>query len=97
MAYAIRIIFDQSKPELRDENRPKHLAYLQQNIGKIIAAGPLLNDGKPYGGLTIIDTDDKAEAEAFRANDPFSLCGYVTDYAIYEWRKTIFDGKDMGH
>lgn len=98
MAYAIRIIFDPTKPELRDENRPKHIAYLQDNVSKIIAAGPLVkDDGSPYGGLTIVDVPDRAAAEEFRKNDPFSICGYVTDYSIYEWRKTIFDGKDVGH
>lgn len=98
MAYCIKIVFDPARPDLRDEYRPKHLEYLAQNVDRLIAAGPLQqDDGSPYGGLTILDTDDRAEAEAFRDNDPFSKSGYVTESAIYKWAKVIFDGKEMGH
>lgn len=42
--YAV-ICFDQPRsPKLRDENRDRHLAYLNDNVNKIVFAGPLKDD-----------------------------------------------------
>ena len=42
--YAV-ICFDQPRsPKLRDENRERHLAYLNDNVNKIVFVGPLKDD-----------------------------------------------------
>ena len=39
------ICFDQPRsPKLHDENRAHHMAYLNDNVNKIIFAGPLKDD-----------------------------------------------------
>ncbi len=61
----------------------------------ILAAGAKLSDdgGSMTGSLLIIDTEDRAEAEEFAANDPFSQAGLFESVEISRWRKAIFDGK----
>ncbi len=97
MPYAIRTVFDSAKPELRTQYRPAHIAFLKENIAKLIAAGPLMkDDGSPYGGLTIVDTDSRAEAQAFAAADPFAKCGFVKETSIRKWAKVFLDAKEIG-
>jgi uncharacterized protein YciI len=61
--------------------REAHLAYLNQHRGIIFARGPLLNDdgNNTTGSLLMLDVANKAEAEAFWANEPFNRAG------VYEW------------
>ncbi len=97
MPYVIRTYYHDDKNALRLDTRLRHVAYLQANLARIIAAGPLANeDGSAAGGLTIVDTDSRAEAEAFRANDPYSKAGIVRDFTIHKWRKSVFDFAKIG-
>jgi uncharacterized protein YciI len=86
------------KPEstaLRAAERPKHMAYLDSNLPRLIAAGAKLkDDGETvWGSLYILDVDDRASAEAFIRNDPFSKAGLFGKVEITRWRKGFFDGK----
>lgn len=97
MAYAIRAVFDPAKTALRAQNRPDHIAYIEANLDRIVAAGPLdHDDGAPYGGLTVVEVPDRAAAEAFAMSDPYYRCGIVTALAIYPWRVAYLDGKATG-
>lgn len=79
--------------DLRSQVRPRHIAYLEANLDKIIAAGAkLADDGvTAVGSLYVLATDDRAEAEAFVANDPFTREGVFEGFAATRWRKAIFD------
>ncbi len=92
------VIVTQDKPgceHLRQEHRTAHLDYLKSRVAMILAAGAKLSDdgGSMTGSLLIIDTEDRAEAEEFAANDPFSQAGLFESVEISRWRKAIFDGK----
>lgn len=69
---------------LRASLREAHLAYLDQHRNITVARGPLLDDAgnQIIGSLLLLDVANRAEAEAFAANEPYSRAG------IYEW-KTI--------
>lgn len=95
MPYAIITEQDAGKPELRDQTRPAHIAYLEANAGRLLAAGAkLTDDGKTTtGGIMILDTDDRAEAERFIAEDPFTTSGVFSQVQVVRWRKAFFDFK----
>ncbi len=78
---------------LRAEVRPRHIAYLEANLPKLIAAGAKMSDdGKDaIGSLYLIDTDERAEAERFVAQDPFTMAGVFGEIVATRWRKAIFD------
>lgn len=78
---------------LRERIRPAHIAYLESNLDKLIAAGAkMADDGvTAIGSLYLIATDSREEAEAFVAADPFVTEGVLGDYVATRWRKAIFD------
>lgn len=76
--------------DLRMQNRPDHVAYLDglndQGILKI--AGPFLDDNdKPCGSLVVIETASKEEAQKIAAEDPYARAGLFADVTIrpYNW------------
>jgi len=79
--------------EIRKEHGAAHRRYLDDNKSKLIAAGAMLQDDatRPHGSIFIIDTDDRADAEAFLKGDPFSKAGLFADAEITFWRKAFFD------
>jgi uncharacterized protein YciI len=93
MPYAI---ITQDKPNhlhLRNQTRAAHLDYLDRNKGKLLAAGAITDDGGEggYGGILIVDTEDRAEAEAFIREDPFTKAGLFAGITVVRWRKAFFN------
>jgi uncharacterized protein YciI len=90
------LIQSKDKPDhgqLRDQVRPTHLEYLKSKLDKILAGGAVLADdgGGAHGSVIIYDTEDRAEAEEFAANDPFTKAGLFESVTVTRWRKAIFD------
>lgn len=90
------IMFFDADPGVKERKkalRPRHLEYIIQNSHRIIASGGLYpeNEDFPYGGLVILDTDDRQDAVTFVENDPFFLEGIFSSYVLHRWRKAIFD------
>jgi uncharacterized protein YciI len=74
------LIVTYDKPDhglLRQQTRPEHLTFLELNKAKLLACGAKLDDlgASASGGIYILDTDDRQEAESFIANDPFTKAG----------------------
>ena len=62
--------------DVRMATRPAHLDYVGEHAGKMKLVGPLLDDeGGMAGSMFIMEAQDKAEVEAFAANDPYALAG----------------------
>ena len=94
------VIIATDKPDslaLRQRVRPEHLDYLTRHEAKLLAAGAQIEDDGTggFGSVIIYDTDDRAEAEAFAANDPFAKAGLFETVRIARWRKVFFDGKRL--
>lgn len=70
-----------------------HIEYLTTNKHLLLAAGALIEDDGTggSGGILIVDTDDRKEAERFIADDPFSKAGLFEKVTITRWRKAFFD------
>ncbi len=74
--------------EIRKANRDAHLAYAAEQ--PMVVAGPMLDDaGAMIGSLLILDTDDRAAAEAFAANDPYARAGLFESVEIVAWKRVI--------
>lgn len=93
MPYAIITRDKHNHLHLRNEVRAAHLAYLDQNKAKLLAAGAQVDDDGQggYGGVIIVDTEDRAEAEAFIRNDPFTKAGLFAGFEVVRWRKAFFN------
>ncbi len=84
--------------EARENNREAHRAHLEAKGDKILAAGAILaDDGETVvGGLTILDTDDREEAETFAATDPYTTAGIRKETTVTRWRKRWWEGDFLG-
>jgi uncharacterized protein len=93
MPYAIQTKDKPGHAHVRAQARPAHLVYLTANQHKLLAAGALIDDDGTggHGGILIVDTDDRAEAERFIAEDPFTLAGLFEQVTVTRWRKAFFN------
>jgi uncharacterized protein YciI len=90
--FAITCFDKPNSLELRMATRPTHLVYLQGQLdaGVVLMAGPLLDaDDKPNGSLLLVETADRAAAEAFAAGDPYAKAGLFASTDIRPWRKVF--------
>ncbi len=97
MPYAIQTKDKPDHGNLRAELRDAHLAFLNANLDKLLAAGGLMDDDGTggHGGILIVDTDDRAEAEAFIADDPFTKAGLFERVTVTRWRKAFFNFENL--
>ena len=95
MPYVIRAIDKPDSAALRIETRPAHLEYIESFTSRVLAAGGFLEDDGSMGAgsLIILDTEDRAEAERFAAEDPYTRAGLFAEVEITRWRKVFFGGE----
>jgi len=75
--------------ETRKANRDAHLAYGAEQ-GKTHFAGPLMDDaGGMMGSLIVIDVENRAEAESWLANDPYSQADLFASTEICAWKQVV--------
>ena len=73
----------------RIDNRPAHLAYIQ-DTGVVEMAGPFLDaSGQMTGSLIILSVDSLKAAQDWAASDPYAKAGLFDDVSIREWKKVI--------
>ncbi|MDO5604215.1 MAG: YciI family protein [Paracoccus sp. (in: a-proteobacteria)] len=82
--------------DLRRQLRPAHLDYLEANWRLLLACGAKLDDKgeAASGGLYLIAAENRAEAEAFIAADPFHKGGLFERVFVTRWRQAYFDGRN---
>ncbi len=97
MPYAIQTKDKPDHGNLRAELRDAHLAFLNANLDKLLAAGAVIDDDGTggHGGILIVDTDDRVEAEAFAADDPFTKAGLFESLTVTRWRKAFFNFENL--
>lgn len=90
MLYAIICTDKPNSLALRQANRPDHLAFLENLGGKLKAAGPFLDEaGDPNGSLIVIEAQDRAEAQAAAALDPYAKAGLFAEVDVRPWNWLI--------
>ncbi|MBK8017301.1 MAG: YciI family protein [Betaproteobacteria bacterium] len=97
MPYAIQTVDKPGSAEVRAAARPAHLEYLTANQHLLLAAGALIDDDGTggHGGVLLVDTEDRAAAERFIAEDPFTKAGLFEKVTVTRWRKAFFDKKKL--
>ena len=97
MPYAIITRDKLNSLQLRNDTRAEHLEYLTKHQDKLLAGGAQVDDAGQggYGGILIVDTEDRAEAEAFIRDDPFTKVGLFSGIEVVRWRKAFFDKKRL--
>lgn len=74
---------------VRQENRPAHLAHIEQS-GVVEMAGPFLTEaGEMAGSLVILSVETLGQAQDWAANDPYAKAGLFQSVEIREWKKVI--------
>ena len=90
MLYALICTDKAGALQVRMDNRPAHLDYLNSFGDRLKGAGPFLNDaGDPAGSLVIIEAATKAEAEEIAANDPYAKAGLFESVDIRPWKWVV--------
>ena len=85
--FAVLCVDDPERAELRRSEVDAHLAYVEANIERYAAAGPLYDaDGAMRRSLFLIYAEDEADAQAFMAGDPYVSSGL---YASIEYRRFL--------
>jgi uncharacterized protein YciI len=75
--------------QVRLDNRPAHIAYIEAT-GVVEMAGPFLNtDGTMSGSLIILSVDGLQDARNWAKNDPYAMAGLFESVDIREWKKVI--------
>lgn len=78
------------KGALRAETRPRHLDHLAQLEGRIVCAGPFLDEaGAPVGSLILAEFEELGAAQAFAKADPYSAAGVFEEVIVAAWRQTL--------
>jgi uncharacterized protein YciI len=90
------VIITRDKPDaldLRNQVRAEHIEFLDRNKHRLLAAGAMIEDDGTggRGGVIIVDTDDRKEAEDFIAADPFTKAGLFENVTVSRWRKAFFN------
>ena len=74
-----------SQEEMLD-HMPEHLEYMAEREDRIFLSGPLVQEGVTVGeGLTVLKTDDEAEAREIMDGEPLVKRG-LRRYELKLWR-----------
>jgi uncharacterized protein YciI len=82
--------------DVRRRLMPEHLAFLERNGSKIVAAGPLAAlDGQGAGGLWLVNANAPSEIDALIREDPFWPTGLRRSVRILRWNRVFADGQRL--
>ena len=96
MPFAILTFDKPNSGDLRTQIRPKHVAYLDARKHLMLAGGAMLDESsRPHGGIILIETEERAVAEDFAANDPFNKAGLFEEVKVVRWRKSFFQFENL--
>ena len=90
MLFALICIDKRNALETRMAAREAHLAYVRERLGQMKLGGPFLDEaGDMAGSLMVIEADDRATAEAFSREDPYTRAGLWERVEIRPFRVTL--------
>ncbi len=93
MPYLVETHHRPNTEATRNELRPTHLAYLDSNAGKLLAAGAKLHDDGTVasGSFYILDVEERSAAEHLMNGEPYVLAGLCERIVYTRWRKGYFN------
>ena len=98
MPYLIYAIDREGVEKVREDLREAHRSHLKSAGSRLLASGALLDeDGVTIiGGLSILDTSSKREAQHFADTDPYSVANIRKETVVVQWRRRWLDGQFLG-
>ena len=95
MPYIIYAIDNEGMGGIREGLRQEHRVHLKSAGKKLLGSGALLNDEgtEIIGGMSILDTNDKSEAQKFADEDPYSIAGLRKETIVVRWRRRWVEGE----
>lgn len=97
MMFIVRFEDDPAHADQRTRHMPAHLAFLEKNLGRVKAAGPLADPatGAGVGGLWLVEAGSAGEVQKLVETDPFWPTGLRKSVKIFEWKQVYRDGKKL--
>jgi uncharacterized protein YciI len=88
MPFLITAYDHPGKEQERESVRQAHRSYLASFGPRLLASGALLDESGEniVGGASLLDTDDRAEALRFEAQDPYAKAGIRAEVTVTPWR-----------
>jgi uncharacterized protein YciI len=77
----------------RNELRGVRIGWLDAHRKRILAGGGMVDDRNRHvhGGLLIIEAEDRADAQRFADEDPFTSAGLYETLDVVRWRRVFFN------
>jgi len=98
MPYLIYAVDFPGMENKREECRQAHRDFLKSYGNLVLASGALLEeDGTIIGGVSLLDTEDKTEAERFAYDDPYAKAGIRVKTIVQRWRRRWWEGVFLGN
>ena len=90
MLFALICIDKPNALETRMGAREAHLAYVRGKLDQLKLGGPFLDEaGDMAGSLMVVEAPDRAAAEAFSRDDPYTQAGLWARVEIRPFRVTL--------
>ena len=91
MLFVATCIDKPSSLETRKENRPAHLAYLEELGPRVKIAGALLGADlqTPIGSMLIFEGETEHEIRGILGQDPYFLAGLFESVGVRPWRQAV--------
>lgn len=95
MTYLILAYDHPGKDAEREVVREAHREHLARQGRRLLGSGALLDDDDSsiIGGFSVLDTESRAEAVAFEADDPYAKAGIRAEVTIVKWRRRWWLGE----
>jgi uncharacterized protein YciI len=89
--WIIRSTAGPKNAEIRMAKTPDHMAYLRASANRLRFSGPMLSDdgATVLGGLSMLDAPDRAAAEAWKNEEPYSKAGGFSAVDIVRWSSSM--------
>ncbi len=81
---------------IRSSLLAEHMAHVGRHLGAIRLAGPWLRDadGKPGGGLLLVEATDAATVRRMVEEDPYFRAGLWEDVQVHAFRDLVNAWRD---
>lgn len=95
MPYIVLFTDNPDHEDQRQIHMQAHLSFLETLGPKMLAAGPLLDEGSGQGGLWLVEADTTDQVEQMIRDDPFYPTGLRQSWRILTWRQVFAAGKRL--
>ena len=91
MHFVLYCLDKKTAAQVRLDNRPAHVKFLQSWGAAISLAGPLLADDGDgmIGSMIVLEVDNRADADRFVDEDPYGKAGLFESVTVHPYKQVI--------